>query len=145
MKHHTLGALRSTAGVHTNIQAFTTTREARLLRWAELLEKTPDRRLRTLPETEYQPASVRDRMRCADSPIAVAYEDAVFRAEGLKDDTYGQAKRFFELTDWQLHGFVCSCHSGATVRSGSAAQCLRRAARPNPGLLAMLWDALLLR
>ncbi|MDP9812634.1 hypothetical protein J2W42_005504 [Rhizobium tibeticum] len=50
-------------------------------------------------------------------PIAVAYEDAVFRAEGLSDDTYGEAKRFFELSDWQLHRFVCSCHSGTTVPS----------------------------
>ncbi|KWV54816.1 hypothetical protein AS026_38310 [Rhizobium altiplani] len=145
MKHHTLDALRSTAGIHTNFQDFSTTREARLVRWAELLEREPDRRLRTLPETECQPPSVRDRMRCADSPMAVAYEDAVFRAEGLKDDSYGEAKRFFELTDWQLHGFVCSCHSGATVRSGIAAKSLRRAARPSPGLWAMLWDALLLR
>ncbi|OWK25972.1 hypothetical protein AJ87_46720 [Rhizobium yanglingense] len=144
MKHHTLEALRGTADVHTNIQHFPTTRDERLLRWAELLEKQPDRRLRTLSETEYQPASIRDRMRCADSPIAVAYEDAVFRAEGLKDDTYGEAKRFFELSDWQLHRFICSCHSGATVRSGKAAQCLRDAARSGPGFFAMLWDALLI-
>jgi hypothetical protein len=142
MKYQTLEALRSTAGVHTEIQYPMTTHDERLLRWAELLEKQPDRRLRTLSETEFQPAPIRDRMRCADSPIAIAYEDVVFRTEGLKDDTYGEAKRFFELTDSQLHRLVCSCYSGATVRSGSAAKRLRDAARFRAGFFAIMWDAL---
>jgi hypothetical protein len=68
----------------------------------------------------------------------------MLRAEGLKDDTYGEAKRFFELTDWQMHRLVCSCHFGATVRAGRVAQYVRKAAERRPGFFAMLWDAILI-
>ncbi|AFL51247.1 hypothetical protein USDA257_c26730 [Sinorhizobium fredii USDA 257] len=81
-------------------------------------------------------------MRSEGSPITIASEDAALRADGLTGDTYGDAKRFFGLADWQLHHVVCSCHSGATVRSGKAAEYVREVAKPYPGLLAMLWDAL---
>ncbi|MBP2238793.1 succinate dehydrogenase flavin-adding protein (antitoxin of CptAB toxin-antitoxin module) [Sinorhizobium kostiense] len=64
----------------------------------------------------------------------------MLRAEGLSDDTYGEAKRFFELTDWQLHKIVCG--SGTTVRADTAAQWIRDTAQPRPGLFSMLWDAL---
>jgi hypothetical protein len=120
------------------------TRGERLARWAVLLEQTPDQRLSTLPETEYQPARVRDAMRSAGSPITVAFEDPMLRAEGLQNDTYGEAKRFFELTDWELHQLVCSCNSGATVRAEAAARCVREVLEPRPGLFAMLLNALLI-
>ncbi|TCN21287.1 hypothetical protein EV184_12663 [Sinorhizobium americanum] len=119
------------------------TRDERLARWAELLERIPDQRLSTLSETEYQPTWARKTMRNAGSPISVAFEDAVLRAEGLQDDTYGEARRFFELSDWELHQLVCSCHSGATVRAETAARNVRDILEPRPGLFAMLLNALL--
>jgi hypothetical protein len=35
--------------------------------------------------------------------------------------SYSEAKRFFELSDWQLHEIACSCHTGATMQAGWAA------------------------
>lgn len=72
-------------------------RSERLEHWAELLERNPDRRLRRC--TEYQPVRARGAMRGGGSPISVAFEDPVLRAAGLENDNYGEAKRFFELTD----------------------------------------------
>ncbi|TIL63074.1 MAG: hypothetical protein E5Y81_20340, partial [Mesorhizobium sp.] len=79
----------------------------------------------------------RDVARGAGSPITVAYEDPVLRAMGLKDDTYGEAKRFFELSDWQLHNIVCHCHVGATMQARWAAARVRRTITGNR-LLAWL-------
>jgi hypothetical protein len=98
---------------------------ARLERWADLLEANPSRRLNTFFETEYQMPVARDAMRPADSPISVAYDDPVLRREGLGDDSYGGAKRFFGLSDHQLHHVLCYCHYGATVSAGTAARALR--------------------
>ena len=66
-------------------------------------------------------------MRAEGSPISVAFYDQILREEGLADDSYGEAKRFFELTDNQLHEIVCYCHVGASMLSSRAAHCVRRA------------------
>ncbi|TGR74211.1 hypothetical protein EN836_33420, partial [Mesorhizobium sp. M1C.F.Ca.ET.193.01.1.1] len=59
-------------------------------------------------------------------------DDPLLRAAGLRSDTYGEAKRFFELSDWQLHDVVCSCHTGATMQASWAAARVRRIIRGNP-------------
>jgi hypothetical protein len=56
-------------------------------------------------------------MREDNSPLTVAFEDPVLRSAGLKDDTFGEAARFFELSDWELHTALCYCHFGPTVRA----------------------------
>ncbi len=38
-------------------------------------------------------------MRSDHSPVSVAFSDPVLRVAGLSDDTFGEAKRFFELED----------------------------------------------
>jgi hypothetical protein len=103
-------------------------RSERLARWAELLERDPARRLNSLTGTEYQPEDIRDRMRGNSSPVSVAFDDPVLRSAGLAGDTYGEAKRFFELTDRQLHDIVCYCHHGVTMTAGTAARHIRAAA-----------------
>lgn len=87
----------------------------RLLRWAELLEAAPLRQLSSLERTEYRLSGTRDEMRSDGSPLSVAFDDPVLRAEGLVDDTYGAARRFFGLSDGQLHHVICSCHCGASI------------------------------
>jgi hypothetical protein len=144
MKHQALEHLQTIAEVHTERPHHRMTRSERLERWAELLEENPGRCLGTLSETEYQPASLRDTARTSGSAITVAFEDPILRAQGLTDDTYGEAQRFFELDDWQLHQVVCSCHSGATVFAGRAARYVRKAAEDRPGLFAMLWDSVVI-
>ncbi|PRD41978.1 hypothetical protein C5748_19080 [Phyllobacterium phragmitis] len=137
MQHKTLEQMQVIAKANPDIARPVMTRTERLERWAELLEKEPGRLLATLPGTEYQPVETRETMRSAGSPISVAFEDAVFRAEGMKDDSYGEAKRFFEITDRQMHEIVCYCHYGATVSAATAARHVRGAI-DGPGMLARL-------
>ncbi|WP_054310719.1 hypothetical protein [Mesorhizobium sp. 1M-11] len=137
MKHQTIDQLKQVAQIDA-AHHHDMSRAERLTRWAELLEMEPHRRLATLHQTEYQALSVRSTMRCAGSPISVAYDDPVLREQGLADDTYGEAKRFFELTDAQLHGALCYCHYGATVRAATAARNVRAAIKP--GLFTRLQE-----
>ena len=141
MKHQTLDELQRVAAVHAEATApRVLTRAERLGRWAELLEADPDRRLNTLPGTEYEPEEVRRTMHRLHSPLSIAAEDPVLRAAGIKDDTYGEAMRFFELSDWQLHGIVCYCHFGATMTADQAARRVRAAISGSrePSLFARL-------
>lgn len=127
MKHQTLEQLKAVAEVQPDQTRPAMTRTERLERWAALLSREPDRRLMTLHGTEYQPDERKLSMRSAGSPLTVAFDDPVLRAEGLASDTYGEARRFFELTDWQMHEIVCNCHFGESMRAGSAASRVRSA------------------
>ncbi|UVK54527.1 hypothetical protein DBIPINDM_000943 [Mesorhizobium sp. AR02] len=131
MKHQTLDQLHAIAEVEPSAPYSTLTRNQRIERWAELLERHPERCLGTLTGTEYLDWEARDVARGDGSAISVAFEDPVFRTLGLKDDTYGEAKRFFEIADWQLHEIVCSCHVGATMRARWAATRVRAAISGN--------------
>ena len=137
MKHQTLDQLHAVAEVEPLATCPIMTREQRIERWAELLEQNPARCLGALTGTEHLSPEARNVARGAGSPITVAYEDPVFRAMGLEDDTYGEAKRFFELSDWQLHNIVCHCHVGATMQARWAAARVRRTITGNR-LLAWL-------
>ena len=123
MKHQTPGELQAVATVGESYPILS--RMERLERWAEGLEREPNRRLFTLFETENQTMKVRDGLRRDDTPISVALEDPVLRASGMANDTYGEAKRFFELTDPQLHRVLCYCHFGETVSASAAARAVR--------------------
>lgn len=125
MKHTSLDDLKVVSTVHDATEASKLSRNQRLERWAGLLERAPDRRLATLRGTEHEPPDVRRGMRAAGSAITVAFDDPVLRGQGLKGDTYGDAKAFFELDDWQLHGIVCYCHFGASMAAETAARCVR--------------------
>jgi hypothetical protein len=101
------------------------TRSQRLERWAIALERLGDARLRTLRETEHEYYYERQQMREDDSPLAVAFDEPVLRSAGLKDDTFGEAARFFTLSDWELHNILCYCHFGATVSASEVATRVR--------------------
>ncbi|GCA50804.1 MULTISPECIES: hypothetical protein [Sinorhizobium] len=139
MKHQAIEQLQGVAEVKQDLPRRTLSRKERLERWAELLERDPHRRLSTLHETEYQPARVRAAMRGDGSPISVAFEDPVFRTAGMENDSYGEARRFFELSDEQLHKVICYCHFGATVSASTAARHIRAMlVEKQPGLFARL-------
>jgi hypothetical protein len=127
MKHQLRDELRNVADVTPEPQNSTMDRTQRLERWLKLLEGNPHRILTALAGTEYYPSCERDQMRSDDSPFSVAFEDPVLRAEGLQNDTYGEAKRFFEVSDRQLHEIVCYCHVGHSMTAARAAQCVRDA------------------
>ncbi len=137
MKHQTLDELLSIAEVHPELTHVPMHRDKRLERWAELLESNPSRALTTLEGTEYQPLEARHLSRADGSPITVAFDDPVLRAEGLRNDTYGEAKRFFEISDRQLHEVVCDCLSGPATEASRAARQVRRAISGN-GLFARI-------
>ena len=105
-------------------------RTERLERWIELLERNPKRRLSPFYQTEFQAAGTRDAMRVEGSALEVAFEDPYLRASGLASDSYGEAKRFFEITDHQLHRMVCYCHVGARESAGTTARNVRRFLAP---------------
>jgi hypothetical protein len=62
---------------------------------------------RLLSRIEYIP--VAQGQRRDNSPLAIAYENVVFRAEGLASDRLGEAERFFALTPHRAH-HLCDCH-----------------------------------
>ena len=139
MKHQSFEQLRTVAVISIDRTRPAMTRRERLERWAKLLEREPHRPLATFPQTEYRPRDARGAMRSAGSPISVALEDRILRAEGLAGDSYDQARRFFGMTDEQLHDILCYCHYGATMTAGTAAYYVRAAmAEPKPGLFAWI-------
>jgi hypothetical protein len=125
MEHKHVDQLRSVADVQTAQTARTMTRAERLQRWIELLERDPSRRLNALGEIEYKPPSERALVRADNSPLTVAYEDAVLRTEGLASDRLGDAMNFFELTEGEAHRALCSCLGGRTMESGAFAHRVR--------------------
>ncbi|KQW77881.1 hypothetical protein [Ensifer sp. Root127] len=125
MKHHTLEQLQTIAQIEPIFGARGMTRRQRLERWAELLEQVRHRHLDTLHETEFQFSDERNALRSDYSPITVAFRDPVLHAAGLDNDTYGEAKRFFEISDEELHDIVCYCHFGRTVSAAAAARQVR--------------------
>jgi hypothetical protein len=141
MERVTLNQLSSKAAISPEIpKAGFMTQQQRLQRWCELLAREPDRLLNTFPQTEYMNARDRDGLRCAGSALTVAFEDPILREEGLTDDRYGTAKRFFGLGDHQMHSMLCYCHHGMSVRAGSLASMLRSILPRTPrfGLIARL-------
>ncbi|MEX2319519.1 MAG: hypothetical protein WD626_06665 [Bauldia sp.] len=142
MKHAALDDLQRVATVLREQPAPILTREERLQRWAYALERDPKQQLNTLQGTEYQPEEARAAMRVDDSPISVAASDPVLLAAGLQDDTYGEARRFFDLSDWQLHEIVCHCYHGTSMTAGAAAHRVRAAASGNRGMFARMRSAI---
>jgi len=121
MEHKDLDYLRSVA----DIQPKPLTRQERLDRWISLLERDPARRLNSLGEIEYKPPAERALVREDNSPLTIAYEDPVLRADGLASDRLGDAMRYFGLSDGQAHYALCSCLSGHMAESGAFARRLR--------------------
>ncbi|MBB4294161.1 hypothetical protein GGE16_006260 [Rhizobium leguminosarum] len=132
MEQHAIEQLKTIAKVSPTYAHLEITRRERLERWAEILERSPRQFLRTLHETEYQPITERMAMRGDDSPISVAFADPVLRAAGMENDSYGEAKRFFELSDHQLHDVVCFCRFGEHVSAAVVARRLRALADRKP-------------
>lgn len=139
MEQRAVDQLRTIARINRSYPDFQMSSSERLERWAEILELNPDRSLSTFRETEYQPDEIRAAMRGDGTAIAVAFSDPVLRAAGMRDDTYGEARRFFELSNRQLHKLVCFCHFGAHVSAGTVAHQVRSiATRRSSGILAYL-------
>jgi hypothetical protein len=129
MEYRTFDQLRRVADVHAEQRSMS--RRERLERWAEVLEREPSRRLRSLGEIEFKTKEERQVMRADGSPLTVAFHDPILRAEGLASDRLGDAVSFFQLTDGQAHRLLCSCMNGWSMLAGTTARRINRIANPN--------------
>ena len=139
MEYKPVEQLRTLADLHVAAPACLTRRE-RLERWADVLERDPQARLRSLGEIEFYPRQERPLMRADDSPLTVAYADPVLRAAGLRTDTLGDAMLFFDLSERQAHRLLCSCMNGWSISAERAAGQIRRIANPDLRLRAAAWS-----
>jgi hypothetical protein len=145
MEYKTLRELADRADVRLD-PAFTSrlmAKHERLERWAMLLARDPERQLSSVEEIEYGTVRQQQAKRADDSALSVAFADPVLREQGLESDRVGDAARFFELSHWELHQLICSCHYGRTMAAGTAALRVRALARraeprtmPRAGLIA---------
>jgi hypothetical protein len=137
MEHKPLAELQAVADVTIAEPAPPMTRQQRLERWIAVLEAEPTRRLCSLYEIEYLSPEERRQCRSNGSPLTVAYEDPVLRAQGLKSDRVGDCVGFFEITEHNVHHAFCSCHVGSVFTGKDAAARLRRllpSSSPNKGV-----------
>ncbi len=139
MQHRSINEVQEVANICAPIRRKMTIVE-RLERWATLLDETSKPRVNTLRETEYRSRAERDAMRSDNSPISVAFADPLLREEGLQGDTYGDAMRFFELSDRELHQVLCYCEYGSTTHPRNSARAVRSIIRSitHPGFLTRL-------
>lgn len=118
-------------------------RSERLNRWAELLEALAGRPLRALEDVEYVSPAVRRELRKDDSPLAIAFDDPILRADGLKSDRLGDAMDYFGLSDRQAHWLLCDCHYGGRMTASEVAARVRDEARPLYDILRpQMWASL---
>jgi hypothetical protein len=145
MEYKTLGQLAGEAEVSLEpvLVSKPMTKRERLERWARLLEREPERQLSSVEEVEYGTIGEQQAKRADDSALAVAFADPVLRAHGLTSDRVGTAAAFFELSHWEIHQVVCSCHYGRSMAAATAAMRVRAIARrtepvtlARPGLIA---------
>jgi len=138
MEYREFDKLRDVADVRVAARPALTRRE-RLERWATLLEQDPARRLRSLGEIETKTAAERVQMRSPDSPLTVAFEDTVLRADGLASDRLGDAIDYFEMSEDDAHRLLCSCMNGWTMSAGKVARGVRNVANPDTRLQSAAW------
>ena len=115
------------------------TRAERLARWADVLMRDPDRMLRSLGEIEFVARAERPLLRSENSPLTVAFEDPILRTDGLQSDRYGEAIRYFELSERQAHRLLCSCMNGLSMRAGTTASRVRKLAERRPARAFLPW------
>ena len=126
MKYESLEQIALEADVHSGTGM---SRRERLKRWAEVLERRPERQLCAIEGTEFGTRPEREAKRADNSPLTVAFEDPILRVEGLRGDRVGDAVEFFDLSHDEVHRLVCYCHHGLTVSPGTVAARVRMMAR----------------
>jgi hypothetical protein len=138
MEHRPLSELGHVADLKPSQNVVLSKRE-RLDRWAELLEREPDRVLRTLDEIEWKPKAVRRALRADNSALTVAFNDPVMRTAGLLSDRFGDAVDFFQISEHDAHIVLCSCHGGDSMRAEEAARRVRGIRSPSLWSLYFGW------
>src|SRR5215207_666788 len=125
MKHTPVAEISRVADVHPVPTKSPMIRVERLERWADALERDPDRVLTSIEEMEWKSEAERRALRADNSALTVAFEDPVLRAEGLASDRLGDAVAFFRLSDADAHFALCSCVYGRSMQASVAARRVR--------------------
>ncbi len=128
MEHKPFAEVNRVADVRSVSPKRPMTRRERLERWAEVLEREPTRELKSLEEIEWKSKAERRAVRADSSPLTVAFEDPVLRAEGLASDRLGDASDFFKLSAHDAHLALCSCIHGRSMQASVAAYRVRHLA-----------------
>ena len=139
MEHKPLRDLSHVADLVPETPKLSLTRRERLERWIEVLSREPGRALNTLREIEHKPRDARRAARVDNSPLTVAYNDPVLRADGLASDRLGDAVDYFELSDEEAHRVFCSCLYGESMTADSVAARLRSITKVNIGVPIAIW------
>ena len=114
MKYRTLEEIVPVAQVMPAGPDARAVKRARLERLATVLYSY-EGPVKLFPGIEYLEWHERMLARHDRSPLAVAYQDAVFRGQGLKGDRIQDAMAFFNLSWREAHHLFCECHYGARV------------------------------
>ncbi len=138
MEHRPLSELGHVADLKPS-QTVVLSKRERLDRWAELLEREPERLLRTLDEIEWKPKAVRRALRADNSALTIAFNDPVLRTAGLLSDRFGDAVDFFQISEHDAHIVLCSCHGGESMRAEEAARRVRGIRSPSLWALYFGW------
>jgi hypothetical protein len=138
MEHKPIADLSRVADVHPVPLRPVMSRRERLERWAEVLEREPMRLLKSLEEIEWRSSAERLDIRADGSPLTVAFEDPVLRAEGLASDRLGDASAFFGLSHPDQHFVLCSCVHGRSMTADQAASRVRGLISGEPGLRGLM-------
>src|SRR3954462_11189331 len=133
MEHKPLRDLNHVADLVLETPNLSLTRRERLERWIEVLGREPGRALNTLREIEHKPRDARRASRVDNSPLTVAYNDPVLRADGLASDRLGDA------VDEEAHRVFCSCLYGESMTAGSVAARLRSMTKVNICAPIAIW------
>jgi hypothetical protein len=138
MEYKTIESLTKVAQVHPEgVQKRRLLRRERLYRLAEVLDQFRGP-VRLLSRVEYLPESERMLLRDDHSPLTVAFNDPVLRAEGLPGDRFEDAIGFFQLTRWEAHELLCDCHYTGSISSAMVAR--RARAIGNRQTVGELWE-----
>jgi hypothetical protein len=138
MKHETLDALRLRAellSLHGEITRLS--RRERLRRWADVVEQHPGQ-LRPFFRIEYLSPAERRELRGEDTPLTVAYNDPILRADGLQSDRLGDGLAYFDIPEHVGHRLLCDCHYNGAMTGQNVASRLRSLAAG--GIVQRLWE-----
>lgn len=125
MRHVSLDHLKQSATVSPVPEAARPmSRKERLERWADLLDAHAAP-MRPFFQVEYLSRHERRQLDGDRTPLALAYADPVFRAEGLSSDNYDVGRTFFDLTDAEAHRLLCDCHYPGGMHAAQVAARLR--------------------
>jgi len=130
MEHKPISDLSNIADLVPETPKASLTRRERLDRWIKVLDREPGRALKTLHEIEHKPRDARRASRVDDSPLSVAFNDPILRADGLASDRLGDTIDYFELSDEEAHRAFCSCFYGESMTAGAVAGRLRSIVKP---------------